>query len=235
MADNHRGELSERQKMRISAQQDRAADLFQAMRAQLESSERTLQIGFALTAALLTAAVVARAPGVLLIAPAALGVLVVVQNHRYSDLMVLAWERQQILTELHESLGPDVFGREPDAGISRHARSNPSIVLVQLLLGAAVCGLGIAGGFVLAVGHYAWWAPAVYLPSAGVAVLAVAMSALEQRVSWERCEVLRELRGRLPSLTYEQATDAMVLQLGAAGRAWVRARAALLSPFRRRR
>jgi hypothetical protein len=125
----HDGGMGEDEKLRFDLQKEVARDLFAAVRDSLNSLQRTLQIGVALVAALFAAAFARGVYAVFLFAPLALGLLICYQSQVYSDLMVLAWQREQVLREIRRHLGQDILGR--DVGITRHGRSNPSIVISQ--------------------------------------------------------------------------------------------------------
>ena len=117
----HDGGMGEDERLRFDLQKEVARDLFAAVRDSLNSLQRTLQIGVALVAALFAAAFARGVYAVFLFAPLALGLLLCYQSQVYSDLMVLAWQREQVLREIRRHLGQDILGR--DVGITRHVSS----------------------------------------------------------------------------------------------------------------
>lgn len=214
----HDRRMEEEQKLRLDLQKDVASELFVAVRDSLNSLQRTLQIGVALVAALFAAAFARGVYAVFLFAPIAVGLLLCYQSQVYSDLMVLAWQREQVLRQIRSSLGEDVLSL--DVGITRHGRSNPSILISQYSYFLLLYGLSAVGFYILAVGNYPLWGAVVYGVSVLLGIAASHFAALEQQASWDRCEQLNELFKTQPNLSYEQLTDAMVESIGWPGRVW---------------
>ena len=160
----------------------------------------------------------------LLVIPLALGLLMAYQAQLYCDVMVIAWEREQLLDQLRGSLGTDLLGEAVPIGISRHGLSNPSISLAHFGYFLILYGSAVGGYVVLGMGDYPLWALLAYTVATVVGVLTAHYGVWEQKVSWDRCLVLQELVRQRPGLSYEELTTRMVETLGRPGSVWIRAR-----------
>jgi heme exporter protein D len=186
------------------------------------SATKTLQIGAAgLTAlAILSGTQGKFAP--LLATPFVLGLLLTYQGQAYSDIWGTAWQQSGIVSAMEKTLGGGLFG--DDVGVTRHARANPSIVLIHAsLFGLLCCSIG-AGYVVLTHGGYSAWIWAVYSASVVLVLLSTLFVGLENRRGWRRAELLTELRDQRQHLSYAELTDALVRELGKPGRVWVHGR-----------
>ena len=217
-------ELTDAEKLRLEIKKDLAQELHAQLREAVTSVGRSQSVGVALIAAVFAAAFARGAYGVLLVIPLALGLLIAYQAQLYSDVMVIAWEREQLLDQLRGSLGADLLGERVPIAVSRHGASNPSISLAHLGYFLILDGSAVGGYVVLATGNYPLWALPIYSIASVVGVLAAHYGVWEQKVSWDRCRTLQELAQQQPGLSYEELTTKMVETLGRPGSVWIRVR-----------
>jgi hypothetical protein len=217
-------EMTDAEKMRLEITKDIAQELHKQLREAVTSVGRSQSVGVALLAAIFAAAFARGAYGVLLVVPLALGLLNAYQAQLYCDVMVIAWQREQLLEQLRNSLGSDLLGERGPVDISRHGAANPSISLAHLGYFLLLDGSAIGGYVILAIGKYPLWALPVYTVASVIGVLAAHYGVQEQKVSWTRCLVLQELVQQQRTRSYEELTTRMLETLGRPGSIWIRAR-----------